>query len=46
VPPRAAKERDLIDFVSDPRAESRLSCQLVVTEALDGLVLHVPTGQL
>ena len=46
LPPRQPKERDLIDFVNDPSEASRLSCQLVVTEALDGLVLHVPRRQL
>lgn len=46
VPPRQKKESDLIDFVWEPKALSRLSCQLVLTEALDGLVLHVPREQI
>jgi 2Fe-2S ferredoxin len=46
LPPRRQKERDLIDFVDEPREASRLCCQLVLTEALDGLVLHVPPRQL
>ena len=46
LPPRQPRERDLIDFVDDPREESRLSCQVVLTDALDGLVLHIPARQL
>lgn len=44
--PRMKEESDLIDFVWEPRDHSRLSCQLVLTEALDGLVLHVPAEQI
>ncbi len=44
--PRQAQEADLIDFVWEPRAESRLSCQFVITDALDGLVLYVPAHQI
>ena len=46
LPPRQKKESDLIDFAWEPRLASRLSCQLVLTEALDGIVLHVPEQQL
>ena len=46
LPPRRKQESDLIDFVDEPRDASRLSCQVVLTEALDGLVLHVPATQL
>jgi 2Fe-2S ferredoxin len=46
LPPRHDKEAQLIDFVWEPRTQSRLSCQLVLTEELDGLVLHVPTHQI
>lgn len=46
LPPRLKKESDLIDFVCEPTERSRLSCQLVLTEALDGLVLHVPKRQI
>ena len=46
LPPRQEKESQLIDFVWEPRAQSRLSCQLVLTDELDGLVLHVPRQQL
>ena len=41
----AAMEEDMLDFAFDVRPESRLSCQIKVTAALDGLVLRVPGKQ-
>jgi len=38
-------EEDMLDFAFDARATSRLSCQIAVTEELDGLVVHVPERQ-
>lgn len=38
-------EEDMLDFAYDVRPNSRLSCQIKVTEALDGLVVHVPERQ-
>ena len=39
-------EEDLLDLgVSDRRPASRLSCQIVMTEALDGLTVETPAGQ-
>jgi len=38
-------EEDMLDFAFDVREESRLSCQIKVTPALDGLVLRVPAKQ-
>ena len=46
LPARNSDEASLIEFAHEPRAASRLACQLLVTEALDGLVLHVPEKQL
>jgi 2Fe-2S ferredoxin len=46
LPPREPAESNLLDFVWEPLERSRLSCQLVLTEALDGLVLHVPSRQI
>jgi ferredoxin, 2Fe-2S len=46
VPPAKEDERSLIDFAWQPKTESRLTCQLFVTESLDGLVLHLPERQL
>ena len=38
-------EEDMLDFAFDVREESRLSCQIKVTDALDGLVLRIPPKQ-
>ena len=38
-------EEDMLDFAFDVREESRLSCQIKVTDDLDGLVLRVPAKQ-
>lgn len=46
LPPRHAAEASLIDFVWKPSPTSRLTCQLVITDELDGLVLHVPAYQI
>ena len=42
----AAMEEDMLDFAFAVRpGESRLSCQIKVTAALDGLILRVPGKQ-
>ena len=41
----SAMEEDMLDFAFDVRDESRLSCQMKVTVALDGLVVRVPAKQ-
>ncbi len=38
-------EEDMLDFASDVRPNSRLSCQIRVTDELDGLVVQVPERQ-
>ena len=38
-------EEDMLDFAFDVRAESRLCCQIKVTEELDGLIVQVPAKQ-
>ncbi len=38
-------EEDMLDFAHEPRENSRLSCQIMLTDALDGLVVHVPERQ-
>ena len=38
-------EEDMLDFAFDVRPESRLSCQIKVTQALDGLVVRIPAKQ-
>ncbi len=38
-------EESLLQFADDCRDNSRLGCQVEVTEALDGIVVEVPLGQ-
>ena len=38
-------EEDMLDFASDVRPNSRLSCQIRVRDELDGLVVRVPERQ-
>lgn len=38
-------ESDMLSILSDLRPSYRLSCQIQVTDALDGLVVHVPESQ-
>ncbi len=38
-------EEDMLDFAFDVREESRLSCQIKVTDELDGLVVSIPAKQ-
>ena len=38
-------EEDMLDFAYDVRDTSRLSCQIKVTDVLDGLTVHVPERQ-
>ena len=45
VGPAERMEEDMLDFAFDVRPNSRLSCQIKVTEALNGLVLHTPERQ-
>jgi ferredoxin, 2Fe-2S len=45
VPPKEDIETTMLDFAIDPEETSRLSCQIKVTAALDGLVVRVPKSQ-
>lgn len=38
-------EESMLEFAHDVRPSSRLSCQICVTEALDGLVVRMPESQ-
>ena len=37
-------EEDMLDLAFDLQETSRLGCQIVMTEALDGLVVKLPAG--
>jgi 2Fe-2S ferredoxin len=42
-PPMDDVENTMLDIITSPRRSgSRLSCQLIASSALDGIVLHVP----
>ena len=38
-------EEDMLDFASDVKPTSRLSCQIKSTDALDGLIVRTPEHQ-
>jgi 2Fe-2S ferredoxin len=47
LPAREDMEEDMLDFAHQPDPErSRLTCQLKVTDALDGLVVQMPEKQI
>ena len=42
--PRATEdEEDMLDLASGARRTSRLSCQIILTAELDGIVVNIPT---
>ena len=45
VGPPSPMEEDMLDFAFDVKENSRLSCQIKVTDALDGLVVRTPERQ-
>lgn len=42
LPPAREAEEDLLDLVPGATRHSRLACQIVLDEALDGLAVRVP----
>ena len=42
---KGAEETAMLDAVCEPRPNSRLSCQIKVSEDLDGLIVRVPEKQ-
>jgi 2Fe-2S ferredoxin len=45
LPPREEMEASMLDFALELKESSRLSCQIKVTEALDGLIVRMPKSQ-
>ena len=41
----SAMEESMLDFAENVQENSRLSCQIKVTDALDGLVVRLPESQ-
>lgn len=38
-------EEDMLDFAFEANETSRLACQIIITDKLDGLIVHVPKRQ-
>tara|TARA_B100000029_G_scaffold103213_1_gene93687 strand:- start:597 stop:917 length:321 start_codon:yes stop_codon:yes gene_type:complete len=45
LPKKEDGEEDMIDMAYEPNKYSRLSCQLTVSDELEGLVVNLPTKQ-
>lgn len=45
LPPASEREEDMLDMAVDPQDNSRLSCQIEMTEELDGITVHLPRSQ-
>ncbi|HBO3413583.1 2Fe-2S iron-sulfur cluster-binding protein [Pseudomonas aeruginosa] len=45
LPALDSTENDMLDCAFERRDNSRLTCQVFMTEELDGLVLHLPASQ-
>jgi 2Fe-2S ferredoxin len=46
LPAMDAMEEDMLEFAYEPDETSRLTCQLKVTDALDGLIVRMPEKQI
>ncbi|HET8816599.1 MAG TPA: (2Fe-2S)-binding protein, partial [Pseudidiomarina sp.] len=45
IPEPSELEEDMLGMVIEPKENSRLSCQIEMTEALDGIVVRLPRSQ-
>jgi len=45
LPPPSAQEREMLSGCIDTRPNSRLTCQIKLSEELDGMVIEVPESQ-
>ena len=45
LPVKEDGEEDMLDMAFEPKQNSRLSCQLIVSDDLDGLVVNIPSKQ-
>ena len=45
LPPKEDGEEDMLDMAFEPKKNSRLSCQIIVSEELDGLIVTTPVKQ-
>ena len=42
LPPASEEEEDMLDLAAGVRRTSRLSCQIVLAEEMDGLIVSIP----
>ena len=45
LPKKEDGEEDMLDMAFEPKQNSRLSCQLIVSDDLDGLTVNIPSKQ-
>ena len=45
LPKKEDGEEDMLDMAFEPKKNSRLSCQLIVSDGLDGLIVNIPSKQ-
>ena len=45
LPKKEDGEEDMLDMAYEPKKNSRLSCQLIVSDELDGLIVSTPSKQ-
>ena len=45
LPKKEITEEDMLDMAYEPKKFSRLTCQITVTDKLDGLVVNIPSKQ-
>ena len=45
LPAKEDGEEDMLDMAFEPKSNSRLSCQITVSDELDGLVVSIPSKQ-
>ena len=45
LPKKEDGEEDMLDMAFEPKTNSRLSCQLIVSDQMDGLVVNIPSKQ-
>ena len=45
IPKKEDGEEDMLDMAFEPKSNSSLSCQIVVSDAIDGLEVNIPSKQ-
>lgn len=45
LPVQTDAEKEMLEYVPDPQPNTRLSCQIPVTDALNGLLVRIPRHQ-